>query len=116
MRPIIRKGIQDIKTMTSLQMFRSRTPDGALAELTALSGVKERLKCEIQKLESRYTTLKEFIKKIEEKERFLYKFVDAPKGNLSPEDVESLGNGSLRKEEQKNPAPPSNINEIVIKY
>lgn len=116
MKPIIIRGMQDIKTMTSLQMFRARTPAGALAELTALSGVKERLRAEIQKLESRYTTLKEFVKKIEEKERILYKFVDAPKGNLSPEEVESLGNGSLRKEEQKNPAPPSNINEMIIKY
>ena len=116
MKPIIRKGIQDIRTVVSLQMFRSRTPAGAMAELTALSVVKERLKAEIQKLESRYTILKELTKKIEEKERFLYRFVDAPKGNLSPEKVESHGNGSLREKEQKNPAPPSNINEIIIKY
>lgn len=116
MKPIIRKGMQDIKTMTSLQMFRAKTSTGALAELTALSAEKERLKAEIQKLESRHTHVKEFLKKIEEKERILYKFVDAPKGNLSPEEVESPGGGSLREGKQKNPGRTSNINEIIIKY
>jgi len=131
LKPIIRKGMQDIKTMTSLQMFRARTSTGALAELTALSAEKERLKAEIQKLESRHAHIKEFLKEIEEKERILYKFVDNPKGIESLEKIESpgsgvaikeggfqgtVGNGSLREEKQGNPAPPSSINEIIIKY
>lgn len=117
MKQIIRKGMQDIKTMTSLQMFRAKTSTGALAELTALSAEKERLKAEIQKLESRHTHIKEFLKKIEEKERILYKFVDNTKGIGSPEEeVESPGNGLLREGKQKNPGPSSNINEMTLKY
>lgn len=116
MKPTIRKGMLDIKTVTSLQTFRTRSSSGAMAELTALSVVKERLKTEMQKLNSRYDSMKVLIKKIEEKEKFLYRFVDIPKGNLSPGVIESLGNGLLMEEDQKNSAPPANLNEIVIKY
>lgn len=116
MKPTIRKGMLDIKTMTSLQTFRTRSSSGAMAELTALSVVKERLKAEIEKLNSRYNTLNGLVKRIEEKEKFLYRFVDSAKGDISPGAVESLGNGPLMEENQKNSAPPANLNEIVIKY
>lgn len=116
MKPTIRKGMLDIKTVTSLQTFRTRSSSGAMAELTALIVVKERLKAEMEKLNSRYNTLNGLIKRIEEKEKFLYRFVDCAKGNISPGAVESFGNGQLMEENQKNSAPPANLNEILIKY
>jgi hypothetical protein len=105
-----KRGYRSPRTLRSrMDRVKTKTPQGALLELTRLTQEKMRLRDEATHWERRLVEIRGRLQEIAEMETFLHSLIE------SPGDEPGGGQQAPRRLD-RNPSTPTDVDEVTIRY
>jgi hypothetical protein len=106
-----KRGYRSPRTLRSrMDRIKTKTPQGALLELTRLTQEKMRLRDEAAHWERRLEEIRGRLQEIVEMETFLHSFIEPPGDEFG------VGQQASRRLDRNPSSMPPEVNEVTISY